>query len=235
MNCRRIRIGSRRTWRSLAAIRRASSTLRQEPFYESPSPAGTLWATDLNNPGKFISAANWAELTFNTWVNAYGGSAVAGNNVVPFTGRRAMPSCTSWTTKSCSTCSSPNGGNAMGEVYSATCGPRAFPSQRRRRSRPLLYCVSASRPRRRAELLDCQAEFCHNPSVWGDRSVPMCQSAAAVRPESVPALLRCWTARFSGVSHALAPALVVSLCLGLVVAIWRSRWTGRVPKQSGPA
>jgi hypothetical protein len=58
----------------------------QEPFYESPSPAGTLWATDLNNPGKFISAANWAELTFDTWVTAYGGSVVAGNNVAPSTG-----------------------------------------------------------------------------------------------------------------------------------------------------
>jgi hypothetical protein len=60
--------------------------IAQEPFYESASPAGTLWATDLNNPGKFISAANWAELTFDPWVTAYGGSFLAGVNVVPSTG-----------------------------------------------------------------------------------------------------------------------------------------------------
>lgn len=72
------------------ALTRSSSggiyNAADEEFYESTSPAGTLWATDLNNPGKQISAANWAELTFDTWVVAYGGSTIAGTNVVPVGG-----------------------------------------------------------------------------------------------------------------------------------------------------
>lgn len=37
------------------------------------SPTGTRWATDLNNPGKNIAAANWNNLAFTDWVTAYGG------------------------------------------------------------------------------------------------------------------------------------------------------------------
>jgi hypothetical protein len=58
--------------------------LAPETSYSSPSPSGTLWATDLNNPGKTISATNWADLIFDFWVDAYGGQSQAGNNVVPF-------------------------------------------------------------------------------------------------------------------------------------------------------
>jgi hypothetical protein len=34
-------------------------------------PTGTAWATDLNNPGKSITAANFAALTFGSWRSAY--------------------------------------------------------------------------------------------------------------------------------------------------------------------
>jgi hypothetical protein len=56
-----------------------------EMSYSSTSPAGTLWATDLNNEeGVTISAANYENLNFNPWIDAYGGQFQAGNNVVPF-------------------------------------------------------------------------------------------------------------------------------------------------------
>jgi dockerin type I repeat protein len=42
------------------------------------SPAGTQWATGLNNPGKMIAATNWNNLTFTDWVTAYGGQGTAG-------------------------------------------------------------------------------------------------------------------------------------------------------------
>jgi hypothetical protein len=45
-----------------------------EGAYGGDSPAGTRWATALNNPGATIAATNWAALTFNNWITAYGGS-----------------------------------------------------------------------------------------------------------------------------------------------------------------
>lgn len=54
-----------------------------ETFYVDSSPADTLWATDLNNPGVTISATNWQSLVFDAWVEAYGGRFAAGANVVP--------------------------------------------------------------------------------------------------------------------------------------------------------
>lgn len=46
-----------------------------EDFYTAPSPIGTVWATDINNPGETIAATNWADLTFSPWIIAYGGPA----------------------------------------------------------------------------------------------------------------------------------------------------------------
>jgi hypothetical protein len=37
------------------------------------APADTEWATDLNNPGQTIAAANWPALSFTSWSAAYGG------------------------------------------------------------------------------------------------------------------------------------------------------------------
>jgi hypothetical protein len=54
-----------------------------EMSYSSPSPTGTLWATDLNNPGKVIGATNWSDLNFDAWVDAYGGQNQAAYTVVP--------------------------------------------------------------------------------------------------------------------------------------------------------
>ena len=52
------------------------------------SPAGTEWATDLNNnTGTSISATNWENLSFTTWVAAYGGQPNVGHNIV---GREAV-------------------------------------------------------------------------------------------------------------------------------------------------
>jgi hypothetical protein len=47
--------------------------IAQESFYDSLSPFDTEWATDLNNPGDTIAAANWANLDFAIWIDAYGG------------------------------------------------------------------------------------------------------------------------------------------------------------------
>jgi hypothetical protein len=48
-----------------------------EASFTATSPAGTLWATVLNNPGDTIAAANWAALDFTTWSAAYA------NNIGP--------------------------------------------------------------------------------------------------------------------------------------------------------
>lgn len=45
---------------------------KSETEYAALSPADTEWATDLNNPGKTIAAANWNNLSFTNWINAYG-------------------------------------------------------------------------------------------------------------------------------------------------------------------
>jgi hypothetical protein len=45
-----------------------------EAGYVGTSPAGTAWATNINNPGKTIAAANWAALQFKPWIDAYGGT-----------------------------------------------------------------------------------------------------------------------------------------------------------------
>lgn len=44
------------------------------------APTGTRWATNLNNPGKTISAANWESLSFTTWRGAFNNRV--GNNII---------------------------------------------------------------------------------------------------------------------------------------------------------
>jgi hypothetical protein len=60
-------------------------------YVQGVSPADTEWATDLlsANSGETIAAANWADLTFAPWVNAYGG---AGSQELParLTSRNAV-------------------------------------------------------------------------------------------------------------------------------------------------
>jgi hypothetical protein len=48
-------------------------------FNLSASPVQTKWATNLNNAGKSISAANWQDLTFTNWLDSYGGSGSQGS------------------------------------------------------------------------------------------------------------------------------------------------------------
>src|SRR5262245_41525478 len=63
---------------SQVAITRGSSqgiyNILQESSFSSISPAGTQWATDINNPAQSITATNYAALSFTNWQNAYGGS-----------------------------------------------------------------------------------------------------------------------------------------------------------------
>lgn len=47
--------------------------IHDEAGYGATSPAGTLWATDINNPAKTIAATNWSNLSFTDWVTAYDG------------------------------------------------------------------------------------------------------------------------------------------------------------------
>jgi hypothetical protein len=50
--------------------------------WNGSGPTGTQWATAITNPGKAITAANWAELQFGTWLAAYGGSGALGSEIV---------------------------------------------------------------------------------------------------------------------------------------------------------
>jgi hypothetical protein len=50
----------------------------QEASFSSTSPAGTAWATALNNPADTIAATNWAALDFTAWTAAYAGN-ISGN------------------------------------------------------------------------------------------------------------------------------------------------------------
>jgi hypothetical protein len=58
----------------------------KESAYNSTTPTGTRWATNLNNAGKTIAAANHADLQFASWLNAYGGFGIG--NVIE--GRNAV-------------------------------------------------------------------------------------------------------------------------------------------------
>ena len=58
------------------------NALVESSYDDAASPADTLWATDLNNPGQSIVATNWAALTFDTWTDAYGSIPNVGHNIV---------------------------------------------------------------------------------------------------------------------------------------------------------
>jgi hypothetical protein len=64
------------------ALTRASSqgifNILDEGNFTIGSPAGTRWATALNNPLDTIAATNWAALDFTTWTAAYSGN-ISGN------------------------------------------------------------------------------------------------------------------------------------------------------------
>jgi hypothetical protein len=50
--------------------------IRQESEYDQvdfSSPADTEWATGFNNPAEEIAASNWEDLTFEPWIDSYGG------------------------------------------------------------------------------------------------------------------------------------------------------------------
>jgi hypothetical protein len=46
------------------------------------SPLGTEWATSFTSPDQNIKSANWESLTFDTWLNAFGGTFGIGNSIV---------------------------------------------------------------------------------------------------------------------------------------------------------
>jgi hypothetical protein len=52
----------------------------KENGWNDSGPLDTEWATNINNPGKAISAANFADLEFDSWLDAYGGQI--GNTIV---------------------------------------------------------------------------------------------------------------------------------------------------------
>jgi hypothetical protein len=52
----------------------------KENGWNDSGPLDTEWATNINNPGKTISAANFADLQFDSWLVAYGGQV--GNTIV---------------------------------------------------------------------------------------------------------------------------------------------------------
>lgn len=51
---------------------------QEELFEDFASPAGTRWAFPNNNPEKTLAATNYAELTFENWQTAFGGSTGGG-------------------------------------------------------------------------------------------------------------------------------------------------------------
>jgi hypothetical protein len=46
------------------------------------SPKNTRWATEFNNPGAGIAAANYAALSFTDWRTAYGGASLLATNII---------------------------------------------------------------------------------------------------------------------------------------------------------
>jgi len=69
---------------SSVALTRASTqgmiNIVAEASFTASSPAGTMWATALNNPLDTIAATNWAALDFTTWTTAYANSV--GTNIL---------------------------------------------------------------------------------------------------------------------------------------------------------
>jgi hypothetical protein len=53
-------------------------------IYSDNSPAGTEWATQLQNPSATIAATNWAALNFVDWEVAYGDRRLLVSNIVSF-------------------------------------------------------------------------------------------------------------------------------------------------------
>ena len=63
------------------SVQQGIFNIQQETGYDgvtSISPAGTAWATNVNNPSETITAANWSHLSFTNWVEAYGGAGSMG-------------------------------------------------------------------------------------------------------------------------------------------------------------
>jgi hypothetical protein len=53
-----------------------------ESFYNGGiSPAGTEWATDINNPSQDIASTNYQNLSFTNWISAFGGAHSAGGGI----------------------------------------------------------------------------------------------------------------------------------------------------------
>jgi hypothetical protein len=52
--------------------------------WNGPGPAGTRWATGVNNPDETVAAANWESLVFTNWTAAYGGSGSLVSNVYEY-------------------------------------------------------------------------------------------------------------------------------------------------------
>jgi hypothetical protein len=56
------------------ALTQGLFNVASETSWDMDSPIDTEWATDLNNMEETIAATNWAELTFEPWIAAYGGT-----------------------------------------------------------------------------------------------------------------------------------------------------------------
>jgi hypothetical protein len=71
---------------SSVALTRASSqgifNILDEGNFTIGSPAGTRWATALNNPSDTIAATNWGALDFTTWAAAYANNV--GTNILNY-------------------------------------------------------------------------------------------------------------------------------------------------------
>lgn len=64
------------------ALRGIYNIAYEVAYAEDYSPEYTLWATEYNNPGLTIEAANWEALSFTDWRGAYGGRNGLANNIV---------------------------------------------------------------------------------------------------------------------------------------------------------
>jgi PEP-CTERM motif len=52
--------------------------------FSDSSPAGTEWATQLQNPSATVAATNWAALNFVDWETAYGDQGALQSNILSF-------------------------------------------------------------------------------------------------------------------------------------------------------
>jgi hypothetical protein len=118
----------------------------ESSYSSGSSPSGTEWATGLMaaNSGQTIDAANWQQLTFTDWIDAFGGAHTGGSSIANTPAVVYLPSenvyldleFTSWTS-----------GDSGGYSYERAVAPVPEPSSALLVSAGLALWLVLRRPR----------------------------------------------------------------------------------------